>query len=145
MGSSHQQARGDWPQGGLGSLPTGGPQSLEAEGKVVPCVWRTGKTEGGPDPPGVCHYEGSGSPEAQRLSSRGGLRGPLRARATFNCVAPVPGDPVVILALTLKGRVPCPLLSPHPVLRAGMGGSHHFPVRLLTPVGLCLLLRAPPL
>lgn len=51
MRSSHQQARGDWPQGGLGSLPTGGPQSLEAEGKVVPCVWRTGKTEGGPDPP----------------------------------------------------------------------------------------------
>lgn len=93
MGSSHQQARGDWPQGGLGSLPTGGPQSLEAEGKVVPCVWRTGKTEGGPDPPGVCHYEGSGSPEAQRLSSRGGLRGPLRARATFNCVVPCSWGP----------------------------------------------------
>ena len=51
MDSFHQQARGDWPQGGLGSLPTGGPQSLEAEGKAIPCLGGIGQTEGGQTPP----------------------------------------------------------------------------------------------
>ena len=93
MDSSHQQARGDWPQGGLGSLPTGGPQSLEAEGKAIPCLGGIGQTEGGQTPPGVCYHEGSGSQEVQRVPSWGLLRGPHCDRAAFNCVVPCSWGP----------------------------------------------------
>lgn len=93
MDSSHQQARGDWPQGRPGSLPTGGPQSLEAEGKAIPCVGGMGKTEGGPDPPVSATTRVLGAKKPRGCPPGEGLRGPLRDRATFNCVVPCSWGP----------------------------------------------------
>lgn len=145
---------------GLGSLPSGGPQSecLEAEGKGVHV---SGVGVGGrkvgcptarrPDMPVSATQEGSCEPQSPDAVLWENSWRTLCARAKFRVQFPVSGNPVGILTLALQGE--CALPPPHPptptlphwVRRApGDQGSHCFYL-VSCYCGILRLLRAPPL